>query len=149
MLSFLPIIFFSALIVANPISPEAANAGAAVQPATNAGKPSSEGVTTFDGVALAAIPAAPAPAAVAATAISNTGWTCTVDSYQAQNPCTNALDGNSATIWHTMFNPTIAQLPHQITIDMKQSYLLGSITYLPRQDGSGNGNIGEHIISTR
>jgi len=147
--SFVPLILFSSLSLASPLSPQAANAGAKAVPPSAQGKPSSEGVTTFDGQALAKIPSAPSVAQVQAAAISQAGWTVTVDSAQAQNPGTNAIDGNTNTIWHTQFDPTLAALPHTITIDMQQSFLVGSITYLPRQDGSLNGNIGEHIIYLR
>lgn len=149
MLSFVPLILFSSLSYASPLSPQAANAGAASNPPSAQGKPSSEGVTSFDGQALAAIPAAPSAAEVQAAGISQAGWTVTVDSAQAENPGSAAIDGSDTTLWHTEFNPTVANLPHTITIDMKQSYLVGSITYLPRQDGSLNGNIGQHIISVR
>lgn len=84
-----------------------------------------------------------------ATAISQNGWTATADSAQAENAATSAIDGNTNSIWHTQFNPTLAALPHEITINMAASYLVGSITYLPRQDGSLNGNIGQHVIQTR
>lgn len=39
-----------------------------------------------------------------------------------------------------------ASLPHALTIDMGQTYLINSIAYIPRQDGPSNGNIGEHQI---
>ena len=139
------------LSYAKPISAEAANAGAASNSAASQGQLSTEGVSTYDGVALASIPAAPSAAQVIAAAISQAGWTITVDS---QNTGTNnlgtlAIDGNTSTFWHTQYQPTVAALPHTATIDMKAAYLVGSITYLPRQDGSGNGRIGQHIISLR
>ena len=150
MLSFLPSLLLLPLTLSSPISPEAANAGAAdARPASAVGKPSSEGVTTFDGVALANIQEKPSVQAATAGAISQTGWTCTADSSNAGNPCTNALDGDSTTFWHTQYSPTVVNLPHQIVIDMKASYLVGSITYQPRQDGNSNGNIGQHVISLR
>ena len=148
MRSFVPLILFSSLSWASPLSPEAANAGAASVPPSSQGKPSSEGVTTFDGQSLAKIAAAPSAAQVIAAAISQSGWTITADSAQAGNPATNAIDGNTSTFWHSQYNPAIA-LPHQITVDMKTSYLIGSVTYLPRQDGTPNGNIGQHVISVR
>lgn len=148
MLSLVPFFILASLSYANPISPQAAQAGSS-QAGGARGKPASEGATTFDGQALAAIPAAPAPAAVMAAAIDNAGWTVTVDSEQAENPGTNAIDGNMGTIWHTQFNPTVDQLPHTFTLNMQNSYLIGSLTYQPRQDGSLNGNIGQHVIQIR
>lgn len=150
-LFFLPLLILSPLAITSPLSPQAANAGALSNPPAAAGKPSSEGVTTFDGVSLAAIQAAPAPKAVMASAasISQAGWTAVCDSAQASNPCNAAIDGSTSTFWHTQYSPTLAQLPHSITIDMQTSSTVGSITYMPRQDGSFNGNVGEHVISLR
>lgn len=91
-------------------------------------------------------PVAQAAAAVDAAQIDRSGWTVTVDSAQSQNPGSNVLDGNTNTYWHTQFNPTVQPLPHSITIDMKQIFQVNSLTYLPRQDGSSNGNIGRHTI---
>ena len=78
--------------------------------------------------------------------IPPTGWTVTADSSEAGNPPTNVLDNNPATFWHTEYSPVTAPLPHNITIDMKTSYLVNGFTYQPRQDGNSNGNIGEHQV---
>ena len=136
---------------AKPISAEAANDGAASNSATSAGKLASEGTTTYDGAALAAIPAAPAVADVLAAAISQAGWTITVDSENVGtgNLGTSAIDGNTSSFWHSEYNPVLVPLPHNATIDMKASFLVGSITYLPRQDGQAHGRIGQHIIQLR
>ena len=141
----------STLTSAKPISAEAANAGAASVSAASQGKLASEGSTTYDGVALAAIPAAPAAAQVISAAISQAGWTITVDSQNSgtNNLGTLAIDGNTTTFWHSQYQPTLINLPHTATIDMKSAYLVGSITYLPRQDGNPNGRIGQHVISIR
>jgi galactose oxidase len=87
-------------------------------------------------------------AAVSGSAISQSGWGVTVDSYQPGNPPGNAIDGNANTFWHTEWTPSEAPLPHTITIDMKTSYNVGGLTYQPRQDGNSNGNIGRHQIFT-
>ncbi|RYP18718.1 hypothetical protein DL765_003740 [Monosporascus sp. GIB2] len=47
----------------------------------------------------------------------------------AGNEPANVLDGNSATIWHTQYSPSVAPLPHYIQVD------------------SSNGNIGQHTIT--
>lgn len=39
-----------------------------------------------------------------------------------------------------------AHLPHNLTVDMGQTYLIDSTAYIPRQDGQSNGNVGEHQI---
>lgn len=148
MLPPLVVLLLSQFAQTKPISPVAANAFVSdAEPAAAVGKPSSEGRTTFDGVALANIEERPSAQAVTAAAIDRAGWTCTADSENAGNACGNVLDGDTASIWHTPFQTTNTPLPHQITIDMKQSYLVGSITYQPRQDATNNGNIGQHVIS--
>ena len=139
----------SSLSSAKPISAEAANAGSTANSAAAEGQLSTEGSTTYDGVALAGIPAAQPAVSIIATAISQAGWTIVVDSQQATNLGTAAIDGNMSTFWHSQYSPTLTQLPHTATVDMKKSYLIGSITYLPRQDGNANGRIGQHIISVR
>ena len=149
MFSLLLLLLFSSFCHASPLSAEAANAGSASTSASTQGKLATEGSTTYDGVALAGIQAAPQAASVIAAAISQAGWTVTVDSAQAGNPGTYAIDGSTSTFWHTQYTPNLVPLPHTITIDMKTSYLVGSMTYLPRQDGSYNGRIGQHIVQLR
>ena len=96
--------------------------------------------------ALAALLVATVP--FAASQIDRTGWTVTVDSFQTgtNNEAAKAIDGNTGTIWHTQWMPTTVALPHTITLDMKKSYNVNGLTYLPRQDGNSNGNIGQHLI---
>ena len=136
---------------AKPISAEAANAGAASNSAASEGKLSTEGTSTYDGQALDAIPAAPSVSEVISAAISQAGWTIVVDSQETStgNIGTNAIDGNTSTFWHSEYSPVLVPFPHNATIDMKTASLVGSITYLPRQDGQANGRIGEHIIELR
>lgn len=82
-----------------------------------------------------------------ATAIPRTGWIATADSYQAGNEPAKAIDGNSSTFWHTQYTPTAAALPHYFQIDMLKSYIVNGISYVPRQDGKSNGNIGQHTVT--
>ncbi|RYP90595.1 hypothetical protein DL770_003262 [Monosporascus sp. CRB-9-2] len=81
-----------------------------------------------------------------ARTIPRAGWTVTADSYQAGNEPANVLDGNSSTIWHTQYTPSVAPLPHYIQVDMQRSYVVNGFSYQPRQGGS-NGNIGQHTIT--
>src|SRR2546429_5570755 len=74
------------------------------------------------------------------TAIDRTGWTVTADSFQPGNEAVNVLDNDGTTIWHTQWAPSVAALPHTITLDMKNTYWVNGFTYLPRQDGNKNGN---------
>jgi hypothetical protein len=91
-------------------------------------------------------PIEPFAAPIIGAALDRSGWTATADSYQDVNVPSNVLDGSTATIWHTEWTPVEAPLPHTITIDMNAINVLDGITYLPRQDGNSNGNIGEHQI---
>ena len=149
-ISLLTLILLVPLCPASPISPDAANAGSSSSDTLD-GKLSTEGSTTFDGQSLAAIPAAPDAASVVASdvSISQAGWTVTADSANSGSPASNAIDGDMSTFWHTEYNPTNVPLPHMITVDMGSSYTVGSMTYLPRQDGQSNGNIGQHQIQLR
>jgi galactose oxidase len=109
---------------------------------------STEGIATLDGMAIDAIPEGRSAEAVMAAAITPASWTATADSYQPGYPPSNVLDGNTNTFWHTPFGANGKPLPHTLTIDMQQAYLINSIAYIPRQDGSSNGNVGEHQIQT-
>lgn len=142
---------FSSLSHAKPISAGAANAGAASNSAASQGQLSTEGISTYDGVALAAIPAAPSIAEAVSAAISQAGWTIVVDSENTEsgNVGTNAIDNDTTTFWHSEYDPDLVQLPHTATISLGASSLIGSVSYLPRQDGNSNGNIGEHTIELR
>ncbi|MGC4013859.1 MAG: discoidin domain-containing protein [Luteolibacter sp.] len=73
--------------------------------------------------------------------IAPTGWTATADTAQGTNPASYAIDGNTATYWHTAWNGSglsTAQ-PHWLSIDMSAARWLRGFTYLPRQDGAANG----------
>ena len=85
-------------------------------------------------------------APVGADALSRVGWTVTTDSAQDTSVGTNVLDGNTGSIWHTQWDPPNMPLPHTITIDMKSVQYVDGVTYLPRQDGDSNGNIGQHQL---
>ena len=53
----------------------------------------------------------------------------------------NLVDSNPSTIWHTMYSITVPKYPHWIDFDCNEQKMLKGFTYLPRQDGSPNGNI--------
>jgi len=74
--------------------------------------------------------------------------TITADSYDTNvpNPPQLAIDGNKNTFWHTEYYPVAAQLPHHLSIDLGTSTYLDGFTYLPRQDGSLNGNVGQYKL---
>lgn len=81
------------------------------------------------------------------TVLPRTSWTVNVDSFQASNPGTYAIDGSTTTFWHSQYSPTLISLPHNITFDLKATYNVQGLTYLPRQDGNANGRIGRHTVS--
>ena len=84
-------------------------------------------------------------------ALTRTGWTATADSQETageNGKAQNVLDGNTATIWHTQYTSKQPALPHTLTIDTKKSQSIGGLTYLPRQDGSWNGQIGRYQVAT-
>lgn len=53
----------------------------------------------------------------------------------------NLVDNDRSTIWHTMYSITVPKYPHWIDFDCNETKTLKGFTYLPRQDGSPNGNI--------
>lgn len=70
-----------------------------------------------------------------------------VSSSQATNPASYAIDGNSSTFWHSEYSPALDPLPHVIYLDTGSSQLLDGFSYLPRQDGNKNGNIGAYYLA--
>ena len=58
---------------------------------------------------------------------------------------TNAIDGDTRTIWHSqMCDGSAPPPPHQITINMGASYTVTAFEYVPRQDGSACGWINQY-----
>ena len=53
----------------------------------------------------------------------------------------NLVDGDPSTIWHTMYSITVPKYPHWVDFDCGEAKLIKGFVYLPRQDGSVNGNI--------
>lgn len=82
--------------------------------------------------------------AVVQPAIDKTNWTLQfVDSEHSGNEATLAFDNNTTTYWHTQWSPTSPAYPHEIQIDLGESYSLEAFSCLPRQDGGQNGLIKE------
>ncbi|MED1406569.1 discoidin domain-containing protein [Bacillus mycoides] len=63
------------------------------------------------------------------------------------NPASNAIDGDSDTIWHSQWSET-NQYPYNLTLEMDETRNITQVAYLPRQDGSDNGHILNYNIST-
>ncbi|KAL8994628.1 MAG: hypothetical protein Q9169_005450 [Polycauliona sp. 2 TL-2023] len=82
----------------------------------------------------------------------SSNWDCEVDSWErvsGTRDCAKAYDGDDDTWWHTEYavGSFSASLPHTFDIDLGQEYSVSGLTYLPRQDGGRNGNIGQYEIS--
>lgn len=58
-----------------------------------------------------------------------------------EGDATQLVDGNANTIWHTMYSVTVAKYPHWVDFDAGEAKDIAGFIYLPRQDGSDNGNI--------
>ena len=80
--------------------------------------------------------------------VPKTNWNLAyVDSQETQcenGAAVNSFDASAATIWHTQYCTSVAQLPHEIQIDMGTAYIINGFRYLPRQDGGRNGRIGQY-----
>ena len=80
--------------------------------------------------------------------IPHTGWTLKyVDSQELvgeDGAATNAFDGNRDTFWHTQWLTANPRPPHEIQIDLGKTYTISGFRYLPRQDDSPNGWIGQY-----
>ncbi len=65
-----------------------------------------------------------------------------VDSQEVNYPglATMSFDGDPETIWHTRWSTGDDPYPHEIQVDMGETYRIYSFTYLTRQDGE-NGRI--------
>jgi galactose oxidase len=77
-----------------------------------------------------------------ADVLSTSGWTVAASSQAAGHPASYAIDGNNATFWLST-----SKVPHNITIDMHAVKDVSGLTYLPRQDASSGGDVGEYSVS--
>ena len=76
--------------------------------------------------------------------IDRSGWSITADSEETvgeDGRATNAIDGNTGTIWHTQWQAADPPHPHQIVVDMGSGHAVKGFRYLPRQIGAINGTI--------
>jgi galactose oxidase len=74
-------------------------------------------------------------------------WTATASDQARGQPASLAIDGKTSTFWESRLTPKALSLPHSITINMHALKYVSGLTYLPRQDGSLNGDIGRYSIS--
>jgi beta-galactosidase len=66
---------------------------------------------------------------------------CDSEQRPGEGPAANAVDGKSATFWHSRWDPSPAPYPHYIAVDVGGMAKIGGITMLGRTDGNTNGNI--------
>src|SRR6266705_3087923 len=59
----------------------------------------------------------------------------------ADNYGKNAVDGDPNTFWHTQWQGTSPEPPHEIVIELIPPNVIKGFTYLPRQDQSDHGAI--------
>ena len=80
--------------------------------------------------------------------INRSGWSIRyADSEELQGEdgkASNAIDGNTATIWHTQWQAANPVHPHEIQIDLGATYNVSGFRYLPRQDATFNGTIANY-----
>lgn len=76
--------------------------------------------------------------------LSREGFTATATS-EAKNstneppcPASNAIDGNTATIWQPEWSPTKVTMPQSLEFDFGKETELTDISYLPRQTSNGD-----------
>jgi galactose oxidase len=83
-------------------------------------------------------------------AVSLANFRITVDSEETaavNNSAVKAMDTDISTFWHTQWSgANIPGYPHYFTVDMMTNMPVKALEYTPRQDGSLNGNIGQHRI---
>lgn len=63
----------------------------------------------------------------------------------SDGPAQNLIDGDESTIWHSQYEPDVPY-PHTVVFDMKEEETVRALSYLPRQDGGENGDIGAYEI---
>jgi endo-alpha-N-acetylgalactosaminidase len=56
----------------------------------------------------------------------------------------NAVDGDPNTIWHTQWQDSSPEHPHEIIIELSRSCKIAGFTYLPRQDDNDHGQIKDY-----
>jgi hypothetical protein len=56
----------------------------------------------------------------------------------------NAVDGDASTFWHTQWQDTSPNHPHEIIIELSAPASIKGFTYLPRQDDQVNGTIKDY-----
>lgn len=69
-----------------------------------------------------------------------------VDSQEVGYEAKLAIDNDPATMWASAWVASNPPFPHEIVLNLNNSYLLYGIGYLARQDGLSNGNVGRYEV---
>jgi len=80
--------------------------------------------------------------------VPHTGWKLVkVDSEETKGEdgaAINAFDDSPSTFWHTEWQDAQPEPPHEIVLDLGQSYALTAMQYTPRQDVDENGMVKDY-----
>lgn len=71
---------------------------------------------------------------------------CDSEQSPGEGPATNAIDGNTATFWHSRWEPKEAPYPHFIAVDVGEKTKIGGVTVHGRSDGNTNGHIVKYRV---
>lgn len=87
--------------------------------------------------------------AIRSFGLASSAFIATADTSLAGNPASLAVDGNSATFWHTATSGGVSTAqPHWLKLDLGEAKWVGGFGYLPRQDGNANGIIKTYRCET-
>ena len=79
--------------------------------------------------------------------LDRTAWVVWVDSEEPDSPGRNAIDGTTATFWHTGWRNGSTPHPHSLQVNLGGVYAIGGIRYTPRDAFYGaNGRIGQYEV---
>lgn len=88
--------------------------------------------------------------AAAQQAIPKSGWrviyVTSQETAKEDGAVSNAFDNDPSTIWHTAWSSSVPKPPHEVRIDFGKDYSISQLRYLPRQDSSRNGAIGNFSL---
>ena len=68
-------------------------------------------------------------------------------SYQSGEDAAKAIDGNTSTLWHSSYSGSGTSFPVTYTVNFKQVSHIDYMRYIPRLDGTPNGNWNEVDLS--